>query len=135
MRDAVVIVIEQAGRFVAIRRADGVARPGYWSPPTGRLESGETQAEAVCREAMEELGLNVHALAKQWECVSDDGAWRLHWWTAHADDRILHPDPGEVAEARWVTPAEFLQLEPIFAQHRDFFARRVAAGPGDGAWP
>ena len=125
MRDAVAIVIEQAGRFVAIRRAAGVARPGYWSPPTGRLEPGEAQPDAVRREAQEELGLIVRPQGKVWECITDDAAWRLHWWIAHTDDVALHPDPGEVAEARWVTPTEFLQLEPIFAQHRDFFARRA----------
>lgn len=126
MRDAVVIVIEREGCFVAIRRASGVARAGYWSPPTGRLEPGEAQVDAVRREAREELGIFIEPLAKVWECHSDDGQWRLHWWRATASDDVLIPAPQEVAAARWVTVAEFLALAPLFAQHREFFSVHYA---------
>jgi 8-oxo-dGTP pyrophosphatase MutT (NUDIX family) len=129
MREAVVIVIERAGRFVAIRRADGVARAGYWSPPTGRLESGEAQADAVRREAGEELGIVVEPVTKLWECDSDDGAWRLHWWRASTRDSVLVPAPLEVAEARWVDVTQFLALAPLFAQHREFFLCHYAMSP------
>lgn len=121
-RDAVVMLIENAGRFVAIRRASAVARPGYWSPPTGRLEAGETHDDAVRREAREEVGLIVVPREKVWECDSDDGLWRLHWWRATTDQHDFHPDPAEVADVRWVTRGEFLALDPLFAQHREFFA-------------
>lgn len=124
------MVIEHAQRFVAIRRAAGVPRPGYWSPPTGRLEPGESEADAVRREAHEEVGLAVVPLARVWQSRSDDGAWCLHWWRARADSAVLVPEPREVAEARWVTPAQFLALAPIFASHRVFFANHYAA-PGE----
>ena len=44
----------------------------------------------------------------------------LHWWTADLHSPELHPASDEVAEVRWVTGEEFLQLEPNFAGNRDF---------------
>lgn len=122
------MVIEHGTRFVAIRRAAGTLRPGYWAPPSGRLEPGESEADAVQREVREELGLEVVPVAPLWACPSDDGAWQLAWWRARADGDVLRPDPREVAAARWVTAAEFLALTPTFARHREFFARLYRPG-------
>jgi mutator protein MutT len=43
-------------RLLMIRRGQAPAR-GYWSVPGGRVEPGETLAEAVVRELAEETGL------------------------------------------------------------------------------
>lgn len=121
MKDAIVAVILRGGRFVAIRRGPAVVRPGYWAPPSGRVEPGETQAHAVAREMAEELGLDVRPLAKVWECPTDDGQYTLHWWTAFPDgERAFTLQAGEVSEARWVTGAEFLALAPTFEADREF---------------
>jgi 8-oxo-dGTP diphosphatase len=45
-----------AGRLLMIRRGRGPAM-GTWSIPGGRVETGETLAEAVVRELAEETGL------------------------------------------------------------------------------
>ncbi|MFE5818586.1 NUDIX domain-containing protein [Streptomyces sp. NPDC056479] len=121
--EAIVAVLLRADRLLAIRRGPGVARPGYWQPVSGRIEPGETQREAVVREVREEVGLTVAPLAKVWESETDDGRFRLHWWTARADTGDVVPDPDEVGEARWVTPAEFLALDPVFEGDREFFER------------
>lgn len=122
---AVVAVLARDGRFLVVRRGPAASRPGYWTPPSGRVEPGETQPEALVREMREELGLDVVPVAKVWECDTDDGRFRLHWWTARVDDDEMTPDQAEVAEARWVTPGEFGQLAPTFADDRRFFARIV----------
>src|SRR5690606_17890353 len=52
------IVFDEAGRLLLIRRG----RPpgeGLWSLPGGRVEPGETDAEALRRELLEETGLRV----------------------------------------------------------------------------
>src|SRR5215475_10066544 len=121
MREAIVGVVLRGDRFVAIRRGPAVVYSGYWAPPSGRVEPGETQPEAVAREMAEELGLDVRPIAKVWECPTQDGNYTLHWWTARPnDERPLVPQPGEVSEARWVTAAEFLALEPGFDADREF---------------
>jgi NADH pyrophosphatase NudC (nudix superfamily) len=99
-----------------------VVLPGYWTPPSGTIAPGETHEETLVREVEEELGVRVATIAKVWECPTDDGHL-LHWWAADADSRELRPDPGEVAETRWVTREEFLRLEPTFAFDREFVAR------------
>lgn len=51
-------LIEHEGRLVLIRRlADPLA--GYWAPPAGYVETGESVPEAVVREAREETGLEI----------------------------------------------------------------------------
>ncbi|MGW1748470.1 NUDIX domain-containing protein [Streptomyces sp. NPDC002092] len=122
-REAIVAVLRRGGRVLAIRRGPGVPRPGYWQPLSGKVEPGETQEQAVVREVREEVGLTVSPLAKVWESETDDGLFRLHWWTADATTGEIVPDPVEVAEARWVTPEEFLALSPVFDGDREFFER------------
>lgn len=123
-REAIVaVLLRGTDRVLAIRRGPAVARPGYWQPLSGKVEPGETQREAVVREVREEVGLTVVPLAKVWESETDDGRFRLHWWTARADTGDMVPDPDEVGEARWVTPEEFLSLDPVFDGDREFFER------------
>ncbi|MGW0986799.1 NUDIX domain-containing protein [Streptomyces sp. NPDC002486] len=121
--DAIVAVLRRGERLLAIRRGPAVARPGYWQPVSGKVEPDETQEQAVVREAHEEVGLTVVPEAKVWESETDDHRFRLHWWTARADSGDVLPDPGEVAETRWVTPREFLALDPVFDGDREFFER------------
>jgi 8-oxo-dGTP diphosphatase len=110
------------GRFLVIRRAAGLPRAGWWSPPSGRVEAGETGQQAAVRELREELGLRGHALRRVWECDSDDGRYKIGWWLCEAAPGPIVADPVEVGEWRWVDVAGFLALEPIFDRHREFFA-------------
>lgn len=121
--EAVVAVLARSGRVLVIRRGPAVRNPGYWTLPSGRVEPGESQPAALVREVREELGLAVTPLAKVWECDTDDGGYRLHWWTAEITGGDLAPEPGEVAQARWLPPGEFRRLSPTFAGDHEFFDR------------
>ncbi|MFJ3305588.1 NUDIX domain-containing protein [Streptomyces sp. NPDC086549] len=123
MRDAIVAVLPRGDRVLVIRRGPAAARSGYWAPLSGRLEPGETQAEALVREVREEVGLEVTPGEKVWESVTDDDGFRLHWWTADPGTAAVVPDPGEVGDFRWVTAEEFLALDPVFDGDREFFER------------
>ena len=113
--------------MLVIQRGPGSMLPGYWSPPSGRIEPGEIQAEAVLREMQEELGLAVKPVAKVWECLTDDGGYRLHWWTVDEDGGPITPAPDEVAGTRWVDAEGFQALSPTFKGDRKFF-REVFPG-------
>jgi ADP-ribose pyrophosphatase YjhB (NUDIX family) len=52
-------VIDHAGQVLLIRRADS----GQWALPGGALEVGETPAEGVVREVLEETGVRTQAIA------------------------------------------------------------------------
>lgn len=51
-------VIDDAGRILLVKRADN----GKWAMPGGALEVGETPAEGVVREALEETGVECQAV-------------------------------------------------------------------------
>jgi 8-oxo-dGTP diphosphatase len=53
------VVHDAAGRLLVIRRGHAPSA-GLWSVPGGRVEAGESEAEAVVREMAEETGLAVH---------------------------------------------------------------------------
>lgn len=52
------LVYDGAGRLLLVRRANEPGS-GLWSVPGGRVEAGETDAEALVREMAEETGLAV----------------------------------------------------------------------------
>ncbi|WP_329126786.1 NUDIX domain-containing protein [Streptomyces sp. NBC_01465] len=122
-REAIVAVVRRGERVLVIQRGPQARLPGYWAPLSGKLESGESQEEALVREVHEEVGLRVSPVAKVWESQTADGLFRLHWWTAEAEAGEVVMHPGEVSDARWVTPSEFSRLQPVFAADREFFDR------------
>ncbi|MEO8165844.1 MAG: Nudix family hydrolase [Betaproteobacteria bacterium] len=64
--DVAAAVIEQAdGRFLLTQRPVGKVYEGYWEFPGGKVEPGESVAEALDRELREELGIDVQ-LAYPW---------------------------------------------------------------------
>jgi SAM-dependent methyltransferase/8-oxo-dGTP pyrophosphatase MutT (NUDIX family) len=116
--DVVAVIIEREGRFLFGKRSDHRPKaPGYWCPISGRIEAGESQAEAVVREVREETGLAVEALERVAECDTHDGSAVMHWWRA----RPLNDAPARLAndehsELVWVTLDEMRRLEPVFLE-------------------
>lgn len=47
------------GRVLACERSDPPETAGRWEFPGGKVEPGETEAEALARECVEELGVRV----------------------------------------------------------------------------
>lgn len=56
----VAAVIHRAGNEILIvRRGPGMNGTGAWEFPGGKVESGETEIEALHREILEELGIRI----------------------------------------------------------------------------
>lgn len=62
--EVVAALLEEDGRVLICQRAEGKARGLLWEFPGGKVEPGETRAQAIERECMEELGVKVRALGE-----------------------------------------------------------------------
>jgi 8-oxo-dGTP pyrophosphatase MutT (NUDIX family)/GNAT superfamily N-acetyltransferase len=119
--DAIVAVVLSGPFVLMIRRGPDGPDPGYWAPPSGKIEPGEGQEAAVIREVKEEVGVTIRPVRKIWESVSAGGTHTLHWWLADAEDPEFRPDWREVSEARWVAVSDIATLQPTFPGDRYFF--------------
>ncbi|MGL4666625.1 MAG: NUDIX domain-containing protein [Saezia sp.] len=78
---AVGILISPTGQFLLTSRPVGKPMEGYWEFPGGKIEQGETVEEALRRELMEELGVEI-GRAHLWKETQHDyphALVRLHW--------------------------------------------------------
>jgi 8-oxo-dGTP diphosphatase len=98
-------------RLLLVRRGHGAAA-GEWSVPGGRVEAGETLAEAVVRELLEETGVEgvCNDLVGWVERISDDSHYVI------LDFRVDVLEPSEpvagddAAEAAWVPLSDVADL-------------------------
>jgi 8-oxo-dGTP diphosphatase len=93
VRSVVGAAIVQDGRLLAARRPKSSAAPG-WEFPGGKVEEGESPAEALVREIHEELG-----------CTIEVGVF--------FDDRVPVGTDFELS----VAPARVIAGEPIPHEH------------------
>ncbi len=122
MIEAVAVIVREAGKLLVIRRAVGIARAGFWGFVGGGIEPGESQAQAARREFLEEVGGHAEPLEKVWEFARPGAGLLVHCWSARIDDTPLTPDPREVAEIRWCTPAEIQRFAQVLDSTRSFLA-------------
>jgi len=108
---AVGAVVVDHDRLLLVRRGRGPAA-GWWSVPGGRVEAGETLAEAVTRELREETGLDgVCGPMLGWveRIDADDHFVILDFEvTLVGDDQPVAGD--DAAEARWVELHEVAEM-------------------------
>ena len=113
-------VVVHDGSLLLVRRGHGPAA-GQWSVPGGRIEWGETIAEAVVRELREETGLEgVCGEMLGWVEIIDDDHDRHpthHFVVLDFVATVLeHGEPiagDDAAEVRWVPLADVLDLNIV----------------------
>lgn len=109
-------VVVDDERILMIRRGHGPAA-GEWSVPGGRVELGETLAEAVVREVAEETGVEVvcEKLLGWVERISEESHFVILDFQAavlggSADSPVAGDD---AAEAAWVPLFELTELRLV----------------------
>ncbi len=103
-------IVRRGGRFLASCRAAHQPHAGWWEFPGGKIESGESAAEALARELREELGIAIGppVFWRSVEHAYPDKKVRLHVF--FVDSTVGEPRPAEGQTVRWVTPREALTL-------------------------
>lgn len=119
---AVGALVFDGARVLLIQRGKP-PRKGQWAVPGGQVAWGESLAEAVARETLEETGIRVTAgeMIHWFETCSDaddDGVPRFHYlilaFLAHPETPNQLPVSGDDAlDARWVSPVELSALDIV----------------------
>ena len=97
--------------ILLVRRGHGPAQ-GEWSVPGGRVERGETLAEAVVRELREEAGLNgvCEGLAGWVERVGDGHHYVILDFYVTVIEEAEPKAGDDAAEAAWVSLSDVADL-------------------------
>ena len=105
------VVRDASGRLLLIKRGHEPGA-GLWSLPGGRVEPGETDAEALAREMLEETSLTVTvgALVGRVRRRAGRGEeFDIRDYAATVTGGTLRPGD-DAADARWVPPGEAAAL-------------------------
>jgi 8-oxo-dGTP diphosphatase len=122
--DVVCAIIEREGRFLIARRSPGRHLALKWEFPGGKVESGESEIEALDRELLEELGVRVEIFERLTpvEHSYPERSLRLIAYRC----RIIEGEPqaGEHEELRWIGIGEASDYDfpeadqPILVEYR-----------------
>jgi 8-oxo-dGTP diphosphatase len=103
-------IVLQDGKVLVARRRESDHLGGLWEFPGGKIEAGETPEEALRRELVEELGVEVR-VGPLWGILSHrypERSVRLHFlfaWIERGEPRAAAAE-----ELRWAAPPELAEL-------------------------
>lgn len=106
---AAVVIHEH--KILIVRRPQDKILGGFWVFPGGKIEEGEEPEEALSRELREELSLNLKDFIYLDKASHDYPSGRIHirFYASRVKDATVDPEPGEVADFRWIHPEELDQ--------------------------
>jgi 8-oxo-dGTP diphosphatase len=109
--DVVAAVIRRDDKILITQRPDHVHLPRLWEFPGGKVEAGEVLEVALVREIREELGIKIRVNDEFFTVEHNypDKSVRLHFFNC----TILEGDPTplDVADLRWVAPADLSRFD------------------------
>lgn len=121
----VAAVIEHDDRFLLTRRQDGVHLAGHWEFPGGKVGVGESHADALRREIVEELDTDVavQELVLETTHAYQERTVRLFFYRC---DLLGLPKPMLGQQMKWIPRAELSSL--LFPPADNELIRRLMAG-------
>lgn len=120
------------GQVLACQRKSDAVYPLRWEFPGGKLEEGETPAEALVRELREELSIQATVgrefYRQEWvypqsaKSPRQDGSFRVFYFVV--DSFTGTPVNNAFEQIRWVSPTELQQMD-ILEGNREAVARLI----------
>ena len=103
-------VVFDGEKVLLTRRPDDKRHPGFWEFPGGKVDPGESPEQALCREMLEELDVEVR-VSGIYEVVFYRYEWGPVLILAYQCELLTDTlrDLG-VAEHRWVLPREMVNF-------------------------
>jgi 8-oxo-dGTP pyrophosphatase MutT (NUDIX family) len=102
---AVHMLFRRGDEVLLLRRANTGYRDGMYSVPAGHVEAGESATGAACREALEEVGLELSPRDLEFALVMHrfEGEERLDLFfeLRHWDGEPRNCEPAKCDELRW----------------------------------
>ena len=104
----VAAVVARGDRLLVCRRPPHKRHGGLWEFPGGKLDAGESDADAVRRELREELGVEARAVGEAQVAIGDPGSpFVIAFVPATiAGEPVCH----EHTALAWGTPAELAAM-------------------------
>ncbi len=99
-------IVDGRGNYLITQRNPYAVMPLLWEFPGGKIESGETDEEALVREISEELGIAIEVGDRSVSTVRDYDDYELEFSSFHATIASGEPQRIDVWDFRWVRPAE-----------------------------
>ena len=127
MITVVAAVIEREGKILVGQRQNHDTHPGKWEFPGGKVERGETPAEALARELREELGIEAEIGEEviRYE-YSYGGKPPILLIFKRVTDFTGEPGSHAFEQIRWLSRTEMPELD--FLSGDIDFVRRLANG-------
>lgn len=111
MTEVVAALIWDGNKFMACQRPAHKARGLQWEFVGGKVEPGETKAQALIRECREELGVTVSVGKVFLDVVHEYPDLTVHLTLFHAIITQGTPQKLEHHDIRWITVEEIDQYE------------------------
>ncbi len=114
--------IKRGGRYLITQRQQKAVLPLLWEFPGGKVEPGESDEEALCRELEERLGVFAEVAEHLSSTVREYEKYivELHLYRCEIGD--AEPKVGNIRALQWVSADEFGDYEFTAADERSMDA-------------
>lgn len=112
MKQAVcLLLVSKEGNFLGVSRRDN---PSHWGMPGGKVDFGENVLDALQREVKEEIGVHILKINMIPLYAGSEGEF---WVSTFIHMQEIPEDIEFTIESglsvRWISPKEFLTLDPF----------------------